>query len=118
MVNVKGLRKISSFLEPDHVWRTNGYQFQPRRGKSPTIKSRAFQASVFHHFNFTEAQRIKHKSSFRIAHHHFQEEFVRSNSITNLLTRTKALVLNKKVDTKGYTDQVNCVSSIICLTSL
>ena len=109
---------IQGFLEPDHVWRTNGYQFQPRKGKSPTIKSRAFQASVFHHFNFTEAQKTTHKSSFRIAHHHFQEEFLKTNKITNLLTREKALALNKKIDTSSYTDQVNCVSSLLCQNSL
>ena len=35
-----------------------------------------------------------------------------------MLTRKKALVLNKKGNTTGYTDQVNCVASLIYLTSL
>ena len=106
------------FLEQDHVWRTNGHQFRVTKGKTPTIKARAFQASVFHHFNFTSDQREKHKTTFRIAHHHFQEEFLKLYSLTSLLTRDEALALNKKIDTSGYTDQVNCLSSLICPKSV
>ena len=84
-----------------------------KQRKTPTIKARAFQASVFRHFNFTSDQREKHKYGFRIAYHHFQEEFLKSHSLTTLLTRDKVLALNKKADTTGYTKKVNCVSSLM-----
>ena len=36
----------------------------------------------------------------------------------NLSTREKALTLNKKLETTGYSDQVNSVSSLVSLKSM
>ena len=106
--------QIHDNLNDDHVWKTNGYKFRINHQKKPSIKSLAFQASGFQHLKFSEEQELKYQSGFRIAHHHFSENLLKTHPTRlTLLTREQALSLdqNLQINSTGFADKVNSVCS-------